>query len=330
MSRASFIHTFEEIISIENLLEAWREFLKGKRGRRDAQEFERYLMSNILSLHERLTDGTYRHSGYEAFAVSDPKPRNIHKAKVEDRVLHRAVHRKLYPFFDRTFIADSFSCRVGKGTHRALDRFRAMAREVSRNHTRTCWVLKCDVRKFFASIDHGILLDILGAKIPDAGIAGLLREIVGSFDSGKIGMGLPLGNLTSQLFANVYLNELDQFLKHRLKAHHYIRYADDFAVLSEDRPHLDAARLAITDFLHRYLKLELHPDKVSIKTIASGVDFLGWVHFPDHRVIRTTTKRKMLRRLDEHPTSETVVSYSGMLRHGNAHRILSGFPPARE
>lgn len=119
MGRAQFVHTFEEIISVENLLEAWREFAKGKQNRTDAQQFERHLMSNILSLHERLANGAYRHSGYQAFSVSDPKPRSIHKASVADRVLHRAVYRKLYRSFDRTFIADSFSCRLGKGAHKA-------------------------------------------------------------------------------------------------------------------------------------------------------------------------------------------------------------------
>ncbi len=295
--------------------------MKGKRGRKDAQGFERHLMSNLFSLHDRLASKTYRHSGYEAFAVSDPKPRSIHKATVEDRVLHRALYRKLCPFFDRTFIADSFSCRIDKGAHSALDRFRAMAWEVSRNHTRTCWVLKCDVRKFFASIDHGVLLEILTEKIGDAEIMWLVRRIVESFSSGQVGTGLPLGNLTSQLFANVYMNELDQFVKRQLKVRHYIRYADDFAFLSEDRFRLAAALPKIAGFLRVYLKLDLHPDKVFVKTVASGVDFLGWVHFTDHRVVRTTTKRRMFRRLEEGPTRETLASYLGMVGHGNAERL---------
>lgn len=342
MSPDRFDHTYEDVISIENLLEAWREFVKGKRNRKDAQEFERHLMMNILSLHERLADRTYRHSPYEAFGISDPKPRRIHKASVGDRVLHRAVYRKLYPFFDRTFITDSFSCREGKGTHKALDRFRRMAWETGRNHTRTCWVLKCDIRRFFASIHHGALLDILAAKIREPAIVELLRTVVGSFDSGTPGTGLPLGNLTSQLFANVYMNEFDQFVKHRLKARHYIRYADDFAALSEDRGSLEGILSEMDQFLRGMLRLNLHPDKVFIKTFASGVDFLGWIHFPDHRVPRTATKRRMMRRLAEHPTNETLASYTGLLEHGNAHRLRretenifwfhegDGFPLSRE
>lgn len=168
---------------MENLLAAWREFLRGKRKKRDVQEFQYRLMDNILDLHHDLKERTYRHGGYEAFKISDPKPRDIHKARVRDRLLHHAIYRKLYPFFDRTFIADSYSCRRGKGTHRAMNRFRQFAYKVSRNHTRTCWVLKCDIRKFFASIDQSILLDIVRRYIPDTRVVGLISEIVGSFCS---------------------------------------------------------------------------------------------------------------------------------------------------
>jgi retron-type reverse transcriptase len=318
MERVRFAHTYEEIISVENLLDAWQEFVKGKRNRADALVFERQLMANIFSLHERLAERTYRHSGYEAFSVSDPKPRNIHKASVSDRVLHRAIYRKLYPSFDRLFIADSFSCRVRKGTHKALDRFRTMAGKVSRNHTRTCWVLKCDIRKFFASIDHGVLLSILAARICDKDVLWLLSEVIGSFSSGMPGVGLPLGNLTSQLFANVVMDPFDQFAKHRLKVRHYVRYADDFVFLSDERDRLIELLPQVSDFLSGTLRLTLHPDKIFLRTFASGVDFLGWVHFPDHRVLRTATKRRMMRRLAEHPTDETLQSYLGLLKHGNA------------
>jgi RNA-directed DNA polymerase len=149
--------TYDNIISLDNLLLAWKDFLKGKQKKKDVQEFELHLMGNILALHRDLVAKTYRHSRYEAFNISDPKPRNIHKARVKDRVAHRAIYRILYPFFDRLFIADSYSCRNDKGIHKALDRFRIFARKASHNHTRTVWALKCDVRKFFASIDPVIL-----------------------------------------------------------------------------------------------------------------------------------------------------------------------------
>ncbi|HEY5221118.1 MAG TPA: reverse transcriptase/maturase family protein [Candidatus Paceibacterota bacterium] len=317
---------FEEIISAENLLGAWEEFIIGKRAKRDVQEFQLRLMDNILALRDDLRNATYRHDGYQAFNISDPKPRNIHKATVRDRLLHHAIYRVLYPFFDRTFIADSFSCRVGKGTHAAMDRFRSFAYAASRNNTRTCWVLKCDIKKFFANIDHKVLMDIFARRISDERLLSLLREIVDSFSASRPGVGLPLGNLTSQLFVNVYMNEFDQFVKHTLKAKQYIRYADDFVILSPNRDWLRIVLLEISYFLQDRLKLQLHPDKVFVKTLASGVDFLGWIHFPDHRVLRTATKRRMMRRISGNPSRPTIHSYRGMLSHGNAHNETLNFP----
>lgn len=314
-------HSYEDIISVENLLEAWREFAKGKTGRADVQEFSLRLMDNILLLHNDLCHHTYRHGSYQAFAVHDPKPRRIHKAGVRDRLLHHAIHRVLYPFFDRVFIVDSFSCRNGKGTHTALNRFRALAYRAGKNNTRTVWVLKCDIKKFFASIDHKILLRILWRYIPDAGIMRLLECVVKSFFSVSSGKGLPLGNLTSQLFANTYMNEFDRFMKHSMKAKYYIRYADDFVILSDNREWLAGLVSRIRIFLSAELKLVLHPDKVLIKTVVSGVDFLGWVHFPDHRVLRTATRRRMFKKLHERASDNTLHSYFGLLRYGNTYGI---------
>lgn len=319
ISRIQLRHTFEEVISLENLCAAWEEFVAGKRKKPDVQEFSQSLMDHIVSLHEDLAQKRYAHGGYEHFRICDPKPRHIHKASVRDRLLHHAIYRMLYPFFDRTFIADSFSCRVGKGVHKALNRFRAMAYRVSRNHTRTCWILKCDVQKFFASIDHAVLLQMLRAYIPNADLMWLLGQVVSSFSTeGRPRVGLPLGNLTSQLFANVYLNALDQFVKHRLHARQYIRYADDFAILSRDREWLVSQIPLLQAFLRDQLRLILHPQKISINTFFSGVDFLGWVHFSDHRVLRNATRRRMMRRVQAHATQETLQSYVGLLSHGNA------------
>ena len=321
--RILFTHTYDDIISVENLLDAWKEFRKGKRKKLDVLEFQTDLMHQISCLHEELKSKTYKHGGYKHFKIADPKPRNIHKAIVRDRLLHHAIYRKLYPFFDRTFIYDSYSCRVGKGTHRAMNQFRRFAYQVSKNHTRTCWVLKCDIRKFFASIDHQTLFAILERYIPDQKILWLLHEVVNSFPQGvALRMGLPLGNLTSQLLVNVYMNEFDQYVKHELKAKYYIRYADDFVFLSHDKYELEKTLRYIVVFLRERLKLELHPDKVSIKTFASGVDFLGWVHFPDHRVLRTSSKRRMFRRsAGLEADSPVIQSYLGLLSHGNAEKL---------
>lgn len=307
---------------MENLLAAWREFLRNKRGRKDIEEFSIRLTDNVLSLHRELADKTYRHGGYQAFRINDPKPRDIHKAAVRDRLLHHAIYRILYPYFDPKFIFDSYSCRRTKGTHRALNRFREYARKVSKNHTRTAWVLKCDIRKFFANIDHKVLFDILRRRIGDKEVVWLLSEVVGSFyTKDKPGVGLPLGNLTSQLLVNVYMNEFDHYLKRELKTTYCIRYADDFVVLHKDKRYLETILPKISIFLQSRLKLSLHPDKVFIKTVASGVDFLGWVHFQHHRVPRSATKRRMFRNLEQNQKKGSLASYNGLLSHGNTHTL---------
>lgn len=313
--------TFADIISVDNLLGAWREFIRGKRNKKDVQIFELRLMNNILSLHSDLRNRTYRHGPYQHFKISDPKPRDIHKASVRDRLLHHALHRVLYPFFNQTFISDSFSCRNDKGTHKALGRFCDFACSVSMSHTKTCWVLKCDIRKFFANIDHKTLFSIVAAYIGDQNILRLIREVVESFSSGESGIGLPLGNLISQLFVNVYMNEFDQFMKHRLKAKYYIRFADDFVIFGNNKEGLENILPCIEDFLLNKLKLSLHPSKILIKAITSGVDYLGWVHFSTHRVLRTSTKRRMFRTLANDSRPEVVNSYLGLLKHGNSQKL---------
>ncbi len=313
-------HNFEDLISVENLLKAWQEFASGKRSKLDVQKFSADLFDNILQLHNQLANKTYRHGGYYNFNISDPKPRKISKASVQDRLVHHAVYRVLYPFFERTFIADSFSCRIDKGTHKSVNRFLRMFRQASHNNTKGCWVLKCDIKKFFATIDHEILINILEKYIPDKDIIWLVRDIISSFSTSP-GVGLPLGNLTSQLFVNVYMNEFDQYVKHKLKARYYIRYADDFVFLSQDRNWLLRLLPDIRNFLYDRLKLAIHPTKIKIKSFGSGVDFLGWVNFPTHKVLRTTTKNRMLRRVREHPTFETLQSYLGLLEHGNTAKV---------
>ncbi|MBI2057478.1 MAG: group II intron reverse transcriptase domain-containing protein [Candidatus Yanofskybacteria bacterium] len=319
--KIQFPHNYDSIISIENLLEAWKEFTNGKKSRKDVQEFQLNLMSNIISLHNDLVAKTYSHSTYEPFNISDPKPRKIHKASVRDRLLHHAICRRLYPFFDRTFIPDSYSCRLNKGTHKAINRFRSFAYKVSKNHTRTAWILKCDIRKFFDSVDQDILIKILRQYIPDKDIVWLLHKIIGSFNSGKNSKGLPLGNLTSQLLVNIYMNQFDQFIKHKLKTEYYIRYADDFVTLSQDEGWLQDTLSKIKNFLSEDLLLELHPNKISIQTTASGVDFLGWINFVDHKVLRTSTKKRILKKLKPNNNPNALASYSGLVSHGNTYGV---------
>lgn len=340
MNKIQITTTYKEIISVKNLLEAWKEFERGKKNKKDVQEFSLYLMDNILSLHKELLYHTYNHGGYQAFKINDPKPRDIHKASVRDRLLHHAIYRILYPFFDRTFIADSYSCRNNKGTHKAINKFKKYSNIVSKNNTQTCWILKCDIRKFFANINHEILNNILIEYIPDKNIIKLLENIIGSFNTKNKNnnIGLPLGNLTSQLFVNIYMNKFDQFVKHKLKIKYYIRYADDFIFLSENKKELKEIISIINNFLLEELKLEMHPDKVFIKTLSSGVDFLGMVNFPHHKILRTKTKKRMFGKMkkkklelendliSKESFDQSLQSYLGMLAHCDGYKVRNSLP----
>jgi len=316
---------------VDNLLESFREFLRGKKKRQDVAEFVVNFMDNILILHTELISKTYKHGEYLAFKINDPKPRNIHKASVRDRLVHHVIYRILYPYFDRKFIYDSYSCRIGKGTHRSINRLRDFCRKVSKNNTRSCWILKCDIRKFFANIDHILLKNILARSIGDEDVLWLLAEVINSFETkGRTSVGLPLGNLTSQLLVNIYMNEFDHFMKRTLKVCYYIRYADDFVMVSQDKKYLEKLLPKISEFLEIHLHLSLHPDKVFIKTLTSGVDFLGWVHFSQHRILRASTKRRMLKNIKHTIKSETIVSYLGLLSHGNTQKIYKEIEEMRK
>lgn len=317
-----FTKTYGEIITVPNLLLAWEEFLAGKKKRADVAIFQGRLIDNIFGLYRDLKEKIYRHGDYQAFKISDPKPRNIHKATVRDRLLHHLLYQEIYQYFDRQFINDSYSCRLDKGTHRAVRRLAEFRNKVSENNRKAVWVLKCDIRKFFASIDHKILKNILARYIDDGDLLWLFGQVIDSFNTpGKIGVGLPLGNLTSQLLVNVYMNEFDQFVKRTLKIKYYIRYADDFVFLSNIKEDLIALRPKLEIFLNERLNLTLHPKKTFFKTLTSGVDFLGWVQFSKHRTLRTTTKRRMLKRIGQNNKPATIASYSAMLKHGNAYKL---------
>ncbi len=173
---------FNKVISLENLFGAWEKFKKGKQKKPDVQKFEFQLEQNIFSLYEDLKSKKYRHGPYHGFCISDPKLRHIHKATVRDRVLHHAVFKILNPIFEPTFIPDSFSCRADKGNHKGVITVENMARKVSRNYKSNCYVLKCDIKKFFDSVDHEILLKIISKKIIDEDTMWLMKEIVHSFN----------------------------------------------------------------------------------------------------------------------------------------------------
>lgn len=307
---------FEQICSLKNIFAAWARFSKGKRSKHDVMTYEYRLEDNLFSLRDNLLSGEYRHDTYEPFTIYDPKQRRIHKATVKDRVVHQAVVNVIEPLFENRFIHDSYSCRVGKGTHAAVDRLRAFLRQASRNNTRTVYALKCDVRKFFASVSHDALLALLTRRIDDRKTIELLEHIIGSFSVGDR-RGIPLGNLTSQLFANVYLHELDRYAKGSLREKHYLRYCDDFIILSESRVRLSDTIQNIDGFLNKTLSLALHPNKVFIRTLAQGIDFLGYVLFPHATVIRTKTANRMLERANE----DNLASYLGVCSHADAFEL---------
>jgi RNA-directed DNA polymerase len=312
------MHMYDDIITLSNIYKAWNQFKIGKQYKPDVALFSKRLDVELYNIYRDLQNLSYSHSPYTHFTITDPKSRDIHKALVRDRIVHHLLYNALYSYFDKKFIYDSYSCRLGKGTHKARLRFEYFYNKCSLNKTKQVWVLKCDIRKFFASIDHDILKTILQRHIQDEKLLFVLFHIIDSFHTqDTLRKGLPLGNLTSQLFVNIYMNEFDQYIKHILKVKYYIRYADDFVILSQDKNYVHKILEEIQTSLKEKLKLDLHPNKVSISTYSSGVDFLGFVHFPYHKVLRTTTKKRMVRRLADAPTKETIYSYKGLLKWGN-------------
>jgi len=242
--------------------------------------------------------------------------RHIHKAEVRDRIVHHLISKYLNQIYDKTFIYDSYSCRINKGTHKAVNRLKQFSLKQNKNNKINFYCLKCDIRKFFDSIDHNVLIEILKRKIKDKGILNLIAEIIDSFHA-KENKGIPLGNLTSQYFANIYLNEFDQFIKHKLKAKHYIRYTDDFVIFGRNQKFLKEIINPIDNFLKNKLKLSLHPDKIIMRKYNQGIDFLGYVTLPYHRVLRTKTKRRMFKKINHN----NLQSYLGVLGHCNGYKL---------
>jgi RNA-directed DNA polymerase len=328
---------FQQIVSLENLFAAWDEFRVDKRRKKDVQAFEFNLERNIFQLNHDLITKQYKHQQYTSFYINDPKVRRIHKATVRDRILHHAIFRVLNPIFEETFIAHSFSCRVDKGTHKGIKSVEEMIIKESRNYTRPCFVLKCDIQKFFDSVDHNVLLAILNKRINDVDTMWLMNQIIQSFPMQQNTLfschGLPIGNLTSQLFANIYMNEFDQFVKHKMKIEYYARYTDDFVVISTNKKYLENLIILFQKFLENQLKLSLHPKKVFIRKINQGIDFLGYIILPHYRLLRTKTKNRIFRKLKQRAKEyndgliskkkleQSLQSYLGVLSHAKSYRI---------
>ena len=324
------------MVAVENLFLAWGHFKRGKRQRKDIQYFERYIEDCIFDLHEDLVTLRYQHGRYQHFHVFDPQKRYISKACVRDRLVHQMLYATLTEVFDPTFIFHSFSCRVGKGTHAGVNQLHKILRRVSHNGTRSCFALKMDVQRFFDSVDHDLLKSLLRQRVQDHRVLCITDRVIDSFRSQldpPRNVGLPLGNVTSQIFANVYLHPLDHFVKHTLRQKYYLRYCDDFMIVAHEKSQLTALMEPISDFLAQQLRLTLHPKKIILSNMHQGIDFLGYILFLHHRLLRTSTRRRMQRRLKTKYTAylqqqidpthmdQSLPSYLGILSHANTYRL---------
>jgi retron-type reverse transcriptase len=287
---------YASLTTFENLYLAYRKAAKGKRGKRAVADFEFNLDDHLFQLQEELVNKTYRPGAYTSFHIRDPKRRLVSAAPFRDRVVHHALCNLIEPLFERTFIGDSYANRVGKGTHAALDRAQAFAR-------RYPYVLQCDIEQFFPSVDLAILRDILQRKVGDEDVQWLMDQILRSGEgvlaheysltlfpgddlfAANRPRGLPIGNLTSQFWANVYLNELDQFSKRQLGCPAYLRYVDDFLFFAADKRQLWHWKNAVRDFLAG-LRLRLHERSSTVYPVTTGIPFLGWRVYPTQRRLK--------------------------------------------
>jgi RNA-directed DNA polymerase len=326
-------HLYPQVCTWDNLWLAYRKAAHGKRGRAPAAAFEYHLEDNLLCLQDELRAGSYRPGHYRSFYIHEPKQRLISAAPFRDRVVHHALCNVIEPLFERRFVYDSYANRVGKGTHRALDRCQAFAR-------RYRYVLRCDLRQFVPSIDHAILRDILAQVVDDAEVMQLIQRIL---ESGKGVLsdaydmvyfagddlfaalrprGLPIGNLTSQFWANCYLDPFDHFVKRELRCRAYLRYVDDFLLFADDKHLLWAWQRAIVQRLARF-RLTLHPGSHP-RPVGEGIPFLGFVVYPTHRRLKRRVGLRFRRRLKgllqaytagEVPLERVDASVQGWVNH---------------
>lgn len=326
--------------SFLDLLHAWLDFRRTKRNSASALAFERDLEDNLRDIYDRLIAGTWSPGPSICFVIQRPKPREVWAASCGDRVVHWALHNAIAPAIYRSFIADSCACIPGRGTLYAVERLEAKVRCLTQGWQKPAYYLKCDVANFFVSIDKPRLRALLERRIADPGWLSLAtvilmhdprRDVVLQSSAAELALipphkslfnapvdkGLPIGNLSSQFFANIYLDELDQFVKHRIGARHYVRYVDDFVLLHESPRWLNVARDAIADFIDERLALQLNDRKTVLQPVRRGLDFAGQVIRPHRRTLRRRTYNDALARTAATPAQdllETANSYFGLLR----------------
>ena len=331
-------------LSFEALVEAYFDCRRTKRNTKSALAFEADLERNLVGLFDELHAGTYRPGPSICFVITRPKPREVWAAGFRDRIVHHLLYNRVGPRFENAFIADSCACIRGRGTLYAARRLEAKVRSVTQNWSRPAHYLKCDVANFFVTIDKRILWERLERRIPEPWWRDLAELVLfhdprtdvrlrsgearlalippaKSLFSQPAHLGLPIGNLSSQFFANVHMDALDQFAKHVLRARHYIRYVDDFVLLHESRAWLQAAHDEIEAFVARELHLRLNPRKTILQPVERGIDFVGQVAKPWRRQLRRKTVRAAMARLGEVPGEDlwqTANSYFGLLRQATA------------
>lgn len=336
---------FERIVDYENLFEAYLNARKGKRFRGEVLEFTNTVEEELIQLQNELIYETYQVGRYREFYVYHPKKRLIMALPFRDRVVQWAIYQVIEPYFERQFIKDSYACRKGKGVHAAAKRVQYWLRRMDRQKGRT-YYLQMDMSKYFYRINHDILLSIIARTIKDKAVLRLLEKIIKSEDT-KFGIplgdhfyeqervdgvGMPIGNLTSQLFANVYLNEMDQYAKHDMRVRHYIRYMDDIVILHKDKSILKDILIESDLFLQTELHLQIN-NKTRIDNINHGVEFVGRRIWPTHIKLKKETVKNMRKRLKyikkqfalgEVGTDEVravLSSYLGLLKHTDSNRL---------
>lgn len=303
----TYNNLFDKLCSLENLRLAFKKARKGKAKKWYVKEFEVNLEGELTKLKVELETQSYKPRPLKRFVIRDPKTRVIYASAFRDRVVHHALCNLIEPIFERTFICDTYANRRKKGVHAALERFDEFKRKVTKNgklvesakdnNMVVGYALKADIKHYFDTVDHEILLDILKKKITDGKVLRLVEITLRNHKMKFKGKGMPLGNLTSQFFANVYLSKLDYFVKHRLKAKYYMRYVDDFVILHRSKEKLGLYRWLISNFL-KSLKLELHPEKSRIIPLHNGVKLLGFRVFYHHRLLRESNLRNFERKLN--------------------------------
>lgn len=322
---------FIESVTFSKLLQAHNKTKRGKRLKKQVIEFEMDLESNILKIGEEILRGNYQFSKYFEFKIYEPKERIIKTLNYRDRVVQTwYVENFLKPYFQNQFIQESYACIETRGIHKAVDKTQEYLRKAHKEYNEV-WVLKCDVKKFFFNIDREILFSLLKRKIKDKNFLEFSKKII-FYDKERV--GIPIGNYTSQFFANIYLNELDYYIKDRLKVKYLIRYMDDFVILTKSKQQAKELLRKMTEFLKDNLKLELNSKTAYFKA-SQGINFCGFRIWKTHRLLRNESKKNMKRKLKnfeklykqdrvyvEYITA-CINSWKGHASHCNSYRLVN-------